>query len=546
MQCGSNTILGWIVGESTPLRSLIIFSRNALQKPRAGSYVVAEGPEGCMLGIVEAVSTGHRMLPSNVTDPEAVDTIVDWAIAQGADEDLYARGAVRWLSLLDPLVNMGKVVSPKTPAPPGTRVYPAPPSVLSQVFASGKKGWIRLGKLPDSNVPFHIDVNSLTRHLAILAVTGGGKSNTVCILARRIVEGLGGTMVIFDMHGEYKGILEDKGLEVNHSPARINPATMTFHELASLMRIPDNAHNQRRFLRWAWKATRHLYNSQRITAGEMLETVHYLLENLREIGRLMEQAKKNKSLAGNTNPLVDALIKAGLRPPRVTSEESLAGILNRVEDFMEFYSDVLDPTVPLSLTQVIPPNKLTIFDLSIVDEQSADAIVSHYMRRILQARKTHKSRGSGESYPVPVVLVVEEAHVLVPRDDSTLTKYWAGRIAREGRKFGVGLTLVSQRPKNIDADVLSQTNNKIILRMVEPEDIKYVQRASEELSDDIASLLPGLNPGEAVVTGKMAVLPGLVRIDLCEGKKKGADIDMVAEWESYREGGGDIDVDDFF
>ncbi len=543
MKCGDKR-LGWVVGESTPLRSLVIFDRHVSPPPHAGSYVVAETQEGCVLGILENVYSGHRMLTSSVTDPETVDTVSQWMGEE--DEDLYERGVVRWLSLLEPLRREGKIVSPKTPVFPGSEIRSASSKELASIFAEDRRGWVRLGRIPgNGGVEFRINVNSLTRHLAILAVTGGGKSNTVCVLARRIVGGLNGTMVVFDMHGEYQGVLE--GRETVHSPARINPQMLTYHELAALMEVPENAHNQRRYLRWAWKAVLYLRSAGYIGVGEMIETLRSLLENLPTYAKYFN-SKRAKPLQQQGDPgdlslLFQRLADKGLNPPRITSEESLAGILNRVEDFVEFYSDVLDPHISTSLADVIPPGRLTVFDLSTVDEQSADAIVSHYLRRILQARKNQKRGGGGEKYPVPLFLVIEEAHVLVPRDRRTLTKYWAGRIAREGRRFGVGLILVSQRPKNVDEDVLSQTNNKIILRIVEPEDIRYVQRASEELSDDIAQLLPGLNPGEAVVTGKMAKLPGLVQIDKCEGKKAGGDIDVVGEWERYTSSGDDIDVD---
>ena len=537
-------LLGWIVGESTPLRSMVIYDNNS-GPPRAGSYVVAEGPEGPVLGIVEAVTSGHRMLPPSVTDPEAVSTISQWSLQYGSDEDSYQRGVIRWLSRVDSLIRRKTVESPKSPLPPGTQVYEADPGLLKKIFAPQGRSWVRLGELPNHNgVEFNVSVSSLTRHLAILAVTGGGKSNTVCVLARRIIQGLRGTMVIFDMHGEYQGIIGGD-LERVHRPARINPVNLTYHELVELMGVPENAHNQRRYIRWAWKSVKYLQAANRIKPAEMIETFYKLLEELPRLSKSWNSIRNMKVLSNPSGleALVKELDEKGLRPPQIVKEDSLAGALNRVEDFLEFYGHLVDPYMPLSLVDVIPPGKLTIFDLSSVDEQSADAIVSHYVRRILNARKAARSEGGGEVYPVPLFLVVEEAHVLIPRDRRTLTKYWAGRVAREGRKFGVGLVLVSQRPKNVDADVLSQTNNKIILRMVEPEDIRYVQRASEELSDDIAGLLPSLNPGEAVVTGKMAPLPGLVKIDYCEGKRRGGDIDVVGEWERYWEKGGDGDLD---
>lgn len=105
-----------------------------------------------------------------------------------------------------------------------------------------------------------------------------------------------------------------------------------------------------------------------------------------------------------------------------------------------------------------------------------------------------------------------------------------GKIAREGRKFGVGLGLVSQRPKQLHPDVLSQTNTKIILKIVEPEDQKYIQRASEELGEDLVKDLASLGIGEAVIVGAAISLPSIVKIDKFDGVYGGKDINIVGEW----------------
>ncbi|RLE95839.1 MAG: hypothetical protein DRJ55_01035, partial [Thermoprotei archaeon] len=92
----------------------------------------------------------------------------------------------------------------------------------------------------------------------------------------------------------------------------------------------------------------------------------------------------------------------------------------------------------------------------------------------------------------------------------------------------------------LDPEALSQTNNKIILRLVEPSDLRYVQQASELLSEDLLMQLPSLNVGEAVVLGMMVKVPALVRIDEFRGRKGGGDPDIVAEWnaiENARYGG---------
>ena len=119
--------------------------------------------------------------------------------------------------------------------------------------------------------------------------------------------------------------------------------------------------------------------------------------------------------------------------------------------------------------------------------------------------------------------------MLAPFDKETLSKYWIGRIAREGRKFGIGLCLVSQRPKRLDSDSLSQANNMIILKLVEPSDQRYVQQASEALSQDLLEQLPSLNIGETVIIGPCIKVHALVKIEEFKGKLVGTDPNVRKE-----------------
>ncbi len=124
--------------------------------------------------------------------------------------------------------------------------------------------------------------------------------------------------------------------------------------------------------------------------------------------------------------------------------------------------------------------------------------------------------------------ILEEAHILAPNKRDSDSKRWIQRVAREGRKFDPGLCLVSQSPKTVDHDALSQMNNMIILRLMESEDQRHVQSANESLSKDLVNQLPSLNVCEAIAFGLMTKVPTLVKIDKFQGPTHGDDMDIVS------------------
>lgn len=117
---------------------------------------------------------------------------------------------------------------------------------------------------------------------------------------------------------------------------------------------------------------------------------------------------------------------------------------------------------------------------------------------------------------LPVLLVLEEAHNFVPGRANTTAEERAitttKQIAQEGRKFGVGLVLISQRPSRLDETTLSQCNSFIIMRMVNPADQNFVRKVIETLGEEEARMLPDLDTGEALLSGQLTNFPVLVRM----------------------------------
>lgn len=470
--------LGICIGEASPTR--VTFISKAM--PASGEYVSLEYDGRKVLGMVEGVVRGSPSISEDILDPEVVEKILSY---EGEDEQ-YLRGNIRLLGDVETLE------IPKVPPPPGTAVDKADADVLRSVFG---KGSIKIGRLLSSpGVDVWVDCNTmLTRHLAILAITGAGKSNTVSVIVDGILQ-LKGLPIIFDMHSEYV----DAGFSggVKRITPKLNPLYLSGQEFRLLVDVGKEAHLQERYLRRAYATAR-----ERISAGGRKDFISQVLKCLREIRD--EEKEQTQS-----------------------EKKALIGVLNKVEDFSKKYRGLVDPNAG-NLLNALEQGRANVVDLGQVDEEYADVIVSHMLRKLLYLRKTC-------SVP-PAFCVLEEAHILAPNHRPTLSKYWIDRIAREGRKFGLGLCLVSQRPKSLDPNSLSQANNAIIMRLVEPSDQRHVQQASERLSDDLLAQLPSLNIGEAVVLGLMTKIPALVKIDKFEGKLGGGDPDVVGEWRQTYE-----------
>ena len=486
--------IGRCIGET----SLIDVSFISKEMPRMGEYVTMEYDGKIVLGMVEALVRGSVAINDQIYDPLTVEKI---KTLEG--DDNYIRGRVKILGDINDNLRI-----PRTPAPPGTIIKKASPLVLEEIFKIGSHG-LKLGSLiTQEEVEIEVDINKMvSRHLAVLAMTGAGKSNTISVITDGLL-GVRGTVLIFDMHSEYVNTEFNQG-EVNVIKPKINPLYLSFSEIKKLANIPPNAHVQERYFMKAYKQAR----------NEIVRSA-YGKDFITQITKIMEQCLKNAD---------DPEIKT----PPSTDKKSIADVLNKLEHMKEKYGTILSLEAKDTIDN-LKVGTANILDLGSVDEFASDVVVSHILRKILSSRKEYLRTGEGLHFPI--LLILEEAHILAPQNRKTEAKHWISRIAREGRKFSVGLCLVSQSPKTLDSEALSQANNMIILRLVEPTDQNHVQRASENLSDDLIAQLPSLNVGEAIILGLMTRIPTLVKIDEFKGKITGGDLDIVAEWsKTYEE-----------
>jgi DNA helicase HerA-like ATPase len=173
--------------------------------------------------------------------------------------------------------------------------------------------------------------------------------------------------------------------------------------------------------------------------------------------------------------------------------------------------------LPFDRSELVDYGRVSVVSLAGYTETFKATLYTLIVRRLFASRVQGKLR-------YPFLLVLEEAHNIVPgRADSAepaieralgMTK----QIAQEGRKFGIGLILISQRPSRLDETTLSQCNSFIIMRMVNPADQSFVRRVIESLGEEEANLLPDLDVGEAILSGQLISFPVLVRIKPPESK----------------------------
>src|SRR3954451_1330113 len=352
---------------------------------------------------------------------------------------------VKILGLLD-LLKQSKVILPEIPPLPGTEVFRANKEDLKEIFNPEDESWLKIGTLlRNKHVNVKINVNKLaTRHLGILAMTGMGKSNLVSVIAKSISE-IPGTMVIFDYHDEYRFLSGDN---INFVQAQINPRLLTAEKFAEVIEIRDNADIQNSILLKA-------FDNDELKKKIEDNFWDFLENNIKEIG---------------------------IKEKRFTT--SAERVLDKIKEARRRFNNIL---IPNSFDPVshIKEGKLNIINLIEFTEKQANVAIAFYLESILYQRKISKTKNTQSKNNIekqilfhsPVIVVIEEAHVFIPKNENTDTKYIASKVAREGRKFGVGLIIVSQRPRSLDPNVLSQMGSLSIMKIVQQEDQSQIWSA---------------------------------------------------------------------
>lgn len=198
---------------------------------------------------------------------------------------------------------------------------------------------------------------------------------------------------------------------------------------------------------------------------------------------------------------IPELLRLGLSNPRLAFLQEPSGDPDGEDPLLDVVAEWIGQDKPVS-----------VLDFSGVPDRAADLAIGVVLNLLFEVAIRSEAEGIGR--PSPVLVVLEEAHRYLGESASSLTRRSANKIAREGRKYGVGLLLVTQRPSELPDTALAQCGTLIALRLSNQGDQGTIRAALPDTVSGLAAVLPSLRTGEAIVSGEAVVVPARALVDL--------------------------------
>jgi len=413
---------------------------------------------------------------------------------------------------------------------PGDEVFPVSTEDMHGIFAADDSPHIEIGTVyPTEDIRGALYVDPmLSKHFAILGSTGTGKSTSVALILHRISQlSPEGHIVMIDPHGEYSAAFKDCGELFNADNLQLPYWLLNFEEHCEVLLTTDGAERQRdgdilaKCLLAARTKGKTGEQYGRITVDS---PIPYLLSDLNTI-LVNEMGKLDR--AGDTLPYQRLKTKLDELKADPRYSFMFSGML--VSDSMGTF---------LAKLFRLPSHgrPISIVDVSGIPSEVTSVVVSVLARMVFDYAIWSRTEAQR-----PILLVCEEAHRYVPKDDQAkgqAVRKILERIAKEGRKYGVSLGLITQRPSDLAEGVLSQCGTIIAMRLNNERDQACVRAAMPEGARGFLDAIPALRNRECIVCGEGVAIPIRVRFDDLEPEKRPASSDpsFAALW---RETGGE-------
>jgi len=481
--------------EGSPSTNEFFFVINKDAPVLKGQYVQVMHKGSLVFGYVNEITKANRYF-------ERAESVAEYEKSGGMDAFPtdgweYIMAQVRILGTS----KGGRFERSFSPPSPGETVEIADNEVLRNFLGFENSG-LHLGSIQHHDVPANLNLTRLfQKHLAILAMSGAGKSHLASVMLEELLDRKKEdgriAVVVIDIHGEYAGFSQD---DRYGSRTKVVEGSDIF---VPLRKVPPESIEE-------WLP--HLSGPQR-------ELLRHAMHGLR---------REKKSEGYSMKELFAAIEEAEVAKDE--SKKTLKRSLSELRRYKFLSRKKENPKLLLDLA----PGNMLVLDFSSIDSlRKKQILVALVARRLFRLRKSGKIP--------PFLLLIEEAHNFAREKaeaQNAISRSVIETIAREGRKFGASLCLVSQRPVNLSTTALSQCNTHIILRVTNPNDLDHIQMSSEGIDSRVARSITSLRVGEAIIVGEAVNHPTFVAIRERKSVKreKGAPlIQQAIEYERLKE-----------
>lgn len=524
---------------------------------QVGSFVKI--PQGYlqMFGVISGV--GASVIPENLSEQEDTGRWIEVQLVGESMGSIFERGISQHPNI-------------------GDAVHLVSESDLANIYGGADNGQIPIGNLSSAeNIIVRVSLNQLiTRHSAVLGSTGSGKSTTVASLIRSIAANVNGSesfpsarVLMLDIHGEYSKALADISQVYSVSP-RIGEEKLVVpywaldtSELLDFLTGGVQGLQETAFSDKIYELKREAHASFRfqgvdddsITVDTPLPfSLKRLWHELIDVETRTNSGPNRDQSTKVSNGDIGKLIAPIYLPHGIGSAGPFLGtrngilrqlnllrsrLLDKRYDFL-LSPEEWEPAENGQLTKDLDsllkgwlggPKPVTILDLSGVPSLVLERLVGSILKIIYEALYWSREKSEGGIHR-PLLIVMEEAHRYLNSNSKNLAAEIAQKIAKEGRKYGIGAMIVSQRPSEVNDTILSQCGTFIALRLSNAADRSQVQSTLPDGLASLMDLLPVLRTGEAIITGEAARLPMRCRITLPDKKHQpnSSDPEVAQQW----------------
>lgn len=534
------------------LSSLLLVDGTSYRIGQIGSFVRIPLGYTSLYGVCSQV--GAAALPNGVAADDEIDG--RWMTVTLFGESLggsFERGVGQYPTFGD---DVHLVTNIELERIYGSARIRTPLTVGTIASSSGIEARLDLGKL-------------VSRHSAVVGSSGAGKSNLVAVVLDAIAQQgySSARILVVDPHGEYASAVGDAGEVFSATPEGTqNPLfvpywALPFDELLGVtlgdLNTSNDAVVRNELERLRCVGAQYLADpppTHSISADSPIPfSIKQLWADLTDfenrsyldsVGTKPTQVTVGdpESLVANTYPPPSSGNSVPYKGPKRGITRNLELMRNRLRDAR--YSFLLDPGPDLTPTLTGETNEdldalvaswvghdkpITVIDLSGAPSDVLSLVTGTVLRIVYDTLFWSADLPIGGRNQ-PLLIVLEEAHLFLPEGRESTAQRTVAKIAKEGRKYGVGLMLVTQRPTELDSTALSQCGTMIALRLTNAADRARVGAAMPDDLANFTALLPALRTGEAIMTGEALPIPSRVRLPEAPNKAVGTDPDLATGW----------------